>query len=335
MGLKTKMNKITGLIKAKIFFPAIFNVLSLKARKRQMSILQASCARGALTQYLESLLIAKLRRKFKKQIKINAQMIKENEASLEHGKPKRIWVCWLQGMENAPAIVRICYQSLLDTFGNEYEIKVITEENYENYVQFPDFIIRKYKKGFISRTHFSDLLRLELLIGYGGIWLDSTLFFTGKLPDFMLDSNLFVFQSIWPQLFGRATRTENWFISACQNESMLIFVRNMLYAYWDKFNVLIDYWLAYDMFEFAIEQFPDIWKEVIPVSQCDIHILQDKFLDEFNQDVFDETVNRVHIHKLNWRYNEQELSKPNTYYQYLISHYKQFSIGSEENERFD
>ncbi len=79
------------------------------------------------------------------------------------------------------------------------------------------------------------------------------------------------------------------------------------------------------MFEFAIEQFPNEWSKVIPVSQCDVHILQDKLLDEFDKDIFDITVNRIPMHKLNWRFKEEEIAKPNTYYQYIISHYKQFS----------
>ncbi len=234
MSIKTKMKTLKGVYKIKIFLPTIFNFISLKMRKRRMTELQAICARGALTQYLECLLISKLRKKFKKQINTTAQKIKEENCSLQHSKSKIIWVCWLQGIEKAPELVRVCYQSLLDMFSDEYSINIITEENYSNYVEFPDYIIKKYKKGIFSRTHFSDLLRLELLIKYGGIWVDSTLFFTGKLPAFMIESDLFVFQSVWPQIFGRATRSESWFISSMQNHPILIFVKDVLYAYWRK-----------------------------------------------------------------------------------------------------
>ena len=41
----------------------------------------------------------------------------------------------------------------------------------------------KKKKGIISRTHYSDLLRLEILGNYGGIWLDSTFFCTKPCID--------------------------------------------------------------------------------------------------------------------------------------------------------
>lgn len=292
-----------------------------------MTELQEGCAKASLTQYLECLLLAKLRKKFKKQIKTTAAYVKEKNALLSHDKPKIIWVCWLQGMENAPLIVRICYQSLIATFNKEYEIRVITEENYNEFIDFPQIIIQKYQKGIISKTHFSDLIRLQLLIKYGGIWIDSTLFFNGnRLPTYMTDTDLFMFQSIWPQLFGRATRTESWFISSCKNHPMLIFVRDMLYKYWEKYNVMIDYWIFYDMFEFAIENFKDEWEKVIPVSQADIHIFQDRFNEKFNKEAFDVTFNRVYMHKLNWR-NDVSVGA-DTYYDYIINTFEPYINGT-------
>ena len=54
------------------------------------------------------------------------------------------------------------------------EIVLITQDNLFNYVQFPDYILKKWEAGVITNTHFSDLLRLELLIKYGGTWSDET-----------------------------------------------------------------------------------------------------------------------------------------------------------------
>ena len=46
---------------------------------------------------------------------------------------KTVWICWLQGMENAPKLVKKCYQSICNTF-KEYNVIVITENNYKEYV---------------------------------------------------------------------------------------------------------------------------------------------------------------------------------------------------------
>ena len=88
-------------------------------------------------------------------------------------KKDYVWFCWLQGIDSAPKLVQDCYNSIRYWLKDK-EIIVITKENYKQYVEFPDYIIEKWEKGIISNTHFSDLLRLELLIRHGGLWLDAT-----------------------------------------------------------------------------------------------------------------------------------------------------------------
>jgi len=46
-------------------------------------------------------------------------------------------------------------------------------------VELPGYIVEKWEKGRIPAAMFSDLLRVELLIKYGGTWIDSTVFCTG------------------------------------------------------------------------------------------------------------------------------------------------------------
>ena len=91
----------------------------------------------------------------------------------------KIWVCWWQGLDNAPEIVKTCVESIKRNSG-KYEVLIITDENYKQYVKFPDWLEEKRKHGIISKTIYSDLLRLNLLSTYGGIWIDSTFFCTGK-----------------------------------------------------------------------------------------------------------------------------------------------------------
>ena len=84
-----------------------------------------------------------------------------------------IWCCWLQGVEQAPAVVKKCIRSFSKF---EKKIHVITAENYAEYVSLPDCIVRKWEEGIISNTHFSDLLRIALLAERGGLWIDATVF---------------------------------------------------------------------------------------------------------------------------------------------------------------
>lgn len=85
--------------------------------------------------------------------------------ALEHKRNKIIWFCWLQGIENAPEVVKACYNSLTRHLGiagrgstgspiarNEgYEVKVIDEKNWREYIELPDYIIRRREKNRFLR----------------------------------------------------------------------------------------------------------------------------------------------------------------------------------------
>ena len=48
----------------------------------------------------------------------------------------KIWICWWQGIEHAPEIVKVCVDSIKRN-NNKYEVIIITDENYKNYITFP------------------------------------------------------------------------------------------------------------------------------------------------------------------------------------------------------
>ena len=93
------------------------------------------------------------------------------------GSNSNIWVCWWQGEEKMPDVVKICYRSIKIMSG-KHPVVLITDYNCKDYVKLPQFIWDKYAAGVISRTHLSDILRFYLLKEYGGIWMDITNFIT-------------------------------------------------------------------------------------------------------------------------------------------------------------
>lgn len=108
--------------------------------------------------------------------------VQESMPDCDEKLRNKIWICWWQGIDNAPEIVKACVNTIKRNAG-EYEVIVITDNNYKDYVQFPDWLEEKRKKGVFSRTHYSDLLRMSILAKYGGIWIDSTFFCTGRSFD--------------------------------------------------------------------------------------------------------------------------------------------------------
>ncbi len=99
--------------------------------------------------------------------------------------PRIIWIMWWQGEDQMPPIVQSCLRSVR-TYAKGFDIRIITEKNYSEYVDVSDVI--KYRNQFflgkerLLIQHFSDILRMRLLAEHGGIWLDATMFLTSSAP---------------------------------------------------------------------------------------------------------------------------------------------------------
>lgn len=260
-------------------------------------------------------IVKRLRKKYKRVI----ASFKAQYVPAERTRSNKVWVCWLQGMDQAPALVQRCYQSLQDHL-QDREIVLLTEANYRDYVTFPDYVQEKIDKGIISRTHMSDLLRLELLIRYGGTWIDATVYCSGsEIPQYMLDSDLFMFQNLKPGLDGHATRVSSWFMTACTNNPVLLLARHLLYDYWKTKKSLVDYFLVHDMLELAIETYPEEWEKVVPFSNATPHILLLRMFETYNRDVWEVICQQTPFHKLSYKFSPEEGQRENTYYSHLLN----------------
>lgn len=259
-------------------------------------------------------ILGKLRRKYRR-------FIAEYKAAAhpaERTRSNKVWVCWLQGIENAPALVQKCYASLQEHLPDR-EIILLTEENYRSYVTFPAHIQQKIDSGIITRTHMSDLLRLELLLNYGGTWVDATVLCSGKnIPGYMLDSDLFVFQNLKPGLDGHATALSSWFMTACTNHPILDLCRALLYRYWEKENTMVDYFLIHDFFQLATEAYPDQWEKVIPFSNSIPHILLLRLFSQYDAATWDAVKELTPFHKLSYKFAPEMLELENTFYKKLV-----------------
>ena len=272
--------------------------------------------------------------------------------TLEHEHPKVIWWCWLQGIEAAPPIVRACYNSLVlgEWFiVNGYKFNVIDAENWKEYIELPDFIVKKWEKKQIPSALFSDLLRLELLIKYGGTWIDSTVLCTGvnknhndnentkdsklatdsklstlnsqlkhKIQEF-LEADLFLFQ--YTKQGSIPVSISNWFISAHSNDEVLIVLRDMLYAYWKDFDCVLDYYVFHLFFAMISKEYPEqITAMPYGQSQNSLALLH-HWGETFDQKKWDKLTSKVCFHKLAFRLEKTITENPDNYYSKIIKEY--------------
>lgn len=260
----------------------------------------------------------KIKQKLKKKYEWKIKEIDKKYQEKEHKSSNIIWMCWFQGMENAPELVRKCYDSVIKN-NSDKKVIVITSENMDNYVTFPDYIQRKWNQGLITYTHMTDLLRLELLIRYGGLWIDATVLCTGSAPHYFFDSDLFFFQTLKPGRDGHASYISSWLIEAKTNNKILIATRDLCYEYWKKNNSMWDYFLLHDFMSIVLDYYQEEWKKIIPRDNATPHELLFRLFEDFDENVWDAIKQQTPFHKLSYKFNSAQLEREGTYYKKIIA----------------
>jgi len=234
----------------------------------------------------------------------------------------KIWVCWWQGEEQAPALVKACLSSIRNNAA-QHQVILITEENYRQYVELPEWIEKKYQAGIISRTNYSDLLRLSLLARYGGMWLDSTFFCRGGILDQFLQQPLW---SIKRPDYQHASVACGYFAGyslSCTYENRWIFatIRDFFMQYWKENDMLVDYLLIDYMIVLAQRKDNRIAQKFAVIhpnnSQCDELV---KVMNKpYDENRWKEMKKDTLLFKLSWKYDYVlEKDGKETFYAKLI-----------------
>jgi len=232
----------------------------------------------------------------------------------------KVWFCWFQGIENAPELVKKCYKSMQENL-NDKDIILITSENLDEYVQFPDYIVKKWKSGHITNTHMTDLLRLELLIRYGGMWVDATVLCTGKsedIPEYYFNSELFFYQCLKPGRDGHCSYISSWLMSAKTNNKILMATRYLCYQYWKENDMMWDYFLLHDFMSIVLDYYPNDWNNIVPRDNATPHELLLRLFQPYDDRIWNAIKEQTPFHKLTYKFEDTQKEKEDTYYSVLI-----------------
>lgn len=221
---------------------------------------------------------------------------------------QRIWICWLQGEEQAPFLVRKCIESVRKHAGNR-PVVLLTENNYRDYVTFPGYIEEKIESGIISKTIFSDLLRVSLLEKFGGLWLDATVYSVRPIPDEWFDYPMFCGKGVLPTKYSyRYAHMDDWtvyFLAGMQHSLFYQFLQEFLYEYWKREKCLIDYFLTSYVSLIGREQIPLFKKqyESIPYNNVDIENFALHLNDPYTTDLIDQFLSgSTSLYKLSYKW---------------------------------
>ena len=141
--------------------------------------------------------------------KVTADTQRNQDDWLSNGHPKdiprKLWMYWHSGEEEAPEIVRLCFQSWR-RLNPKWDLTVLNKSTAHQIVDMSDIDPE------LPHRTFADVLRLRLLDRFGGVWTDATTYCHQPLDNWLLlwaSTGFFAFSDPGPDRW-----LDNWFIAS-------------------------------------------------------------------------------------------------------------------------
>lgn len=196
-----------------------------------------------------------------------------------------------------------CFNSII-RYSNGHPVKLITFENYKDYVQVDHRIVDKVKNGTFKLAHFADLVRLKLLEQYGGLWLDSTILLTANISEDFFQK--FFSVKIRP-VDNDSVSEYRWCSFVLGGGKNIRYIYSQLSCMLERYmlenDVFIDYLLIDYFLDILYRQDKSV-KETIdtmPFTNPNLHKLRLLFENEFDEISWKTIVSNTNIFKLTYK----------------------------------
>lgn len=225
---------------------------------------------------------------------------------------KTIYICWLQGFDKSPDVVKHCVQSWKH-YNPDWKIVLLDSSNLKQYVN-----IEKYINLNINNIALSDIIRVLLLKKYGGVWADSTTFCNKPLSEWLLPyvkEGFFAFKNPTPNLL-----LSSWFLYSDKNSYIITNWLKSVIDYYTIHSKPHTYFWVHELFGKVYksnEKFKQKWDKVpIILSQSEKgpHYIQKQglFKKIADENKIDITSQFTPVYKLTYKtkfpsYNEDKL----------------------------
>ena len=236
-----------------------------------------------------------------------------------------IWFCWLQGKENMPPIVSLCYNRLIKMAPKGRDVIFLHWKNLNQYVHIPEYIERKVKQGVITYTHFSDILRFALLAEHGGLWIDSTVYVASPIPERIFEGEYYSARTTFDSNYPGVNRClwKCFLLGAAPNSLWFSCARDIIYAYWKEMDYFIDYLIVDYILLLIYDRNHDIKFAVDSHTELDSYILKFEKIagEEYSSPTYEKMCSESRWFKLTYKSSFRGYTNDGrlTYFGYLIS----------------
>lgn len=235
-------------------------------------------------------------------------------------KNDNVWVFWWQGKDNMPEIVKYCFDSISRNYCSK-KIILVTKDNFKKYTDISKNIIVLLKKGKITLTHFSDILRFNLLKNHGGLWIDATVFVSSKIDP--MSFNTFFTCSGYQDDDAFFVTNGNWcgfLIGGDVNNELFSFMNNFFELYWRFHNKQVDYFLIDYALNYAwkknIGNFKNYTSYYEGKKNPNLFVLQGILNEKFQKGKWEKIDFNTNMYKLSYKKRIKE--DKGTYYDVIV-----------------
>jgi len=220
-------------------------------------------------------------------------------------RPK-IYVYWGQGFHNSPAVVQRCKYEM-QRFECDSDIAFLDDTNWCYYVDIPHDIMKSFSQ---NKVAFSDLLRVELLSKFGGIWADATCYvsrnLTSQFNRMVGEGGLFVFNK------GTGNRGDisNWFLAARAGSYPMCLMREMLISYWKQYERPVHYFFFHQFFRRTYARDADFRKvvDLAPDLGWDPRAMKAILLENYGSVSLEAEIEKSPVHKLSYKLPQNKIN---------------------------
>ncbi|WP_250395033.1 capsular polysaccharide synthesis protein [Synechococcus sp. MU1655] len=143
---------------------------------------------------------------------------------------KVIWFFWYQGISDAPEIVVKCLSSW-QTKNPDWKVIALNSVSLPKYL--PDFNAHQILSSGLNHAALSDLIRINLLYKYGGIWVDATTYCRQSLSHWLdYTHENFFFAFTHP---GNDRLIASWFLASSPQQLIIKNWHGLCCTYWRGF----------------------------------------------------------------------------------------------------
>lgn len=230
-----------------------------------------------------------------------------------------IFSIWFQGEDAAPELVKACWRSVRTHCTQE--LVVLDQNTIFDWIQLPEYVIKKWKEGKIRPAHFADICRIELLYMHGGLWLDATDYVFAPIPQWIMDQDFFVFMSGDRQR-GAYSYIQNCFIRGQKGNYLLKAWKEAVLAYWKQEDSTIDYFVHQLLFKKIIQnnkKAAELFARMPEISQDSTHTMWfEHSSDLYDPALFDSLSSAAVFQKTDFKSEDARNPKPGTFADKLI-----------------